>query len=75
MNADEELLKIAPVVNGFMMTGFYSLSLIGQLLYNLLLKSGLQLNLLISGVAVLGLLVISCLGFLVKTKSYFKALD
>lgn len=71
MNADKELLKIAPVVNGFMTTGFYSLSLLGPLLYNALLKSGLPLNLLSTVVAILGLLVIVCLGFMVKN-GYFK---
>ena len=59
INRNQELLKIAPIVNGFMMSGFYGVSLLGPLVYNHLLQSAISLNLIINITTLLQAIIIT----------------
>lgn len=70
INRDQELLKIAPIVNGFMMSGFYGVSLLGPLIYNHLLQTAISLNLIIYIITLLQVIIIAGLFVMVKQNRF-----
>lgn len=52
INRDKNLLAIAPLINGFMMTGFYTVSLVGPLIYNVLLQHNISVTAIVNLVAI-----------------------
>lgn len=72
MNADKELLSIAPMISGFMMTGFYSLSLLGPFIYRLLFKAGFSLSSLLIIIASLQMIIVIILHSSIKFRERHK---
>lgn len=54
---DKALLQIAPMINGFMQTGFYTLSLLGPIMYSTFLQHGFQINFMMNIVVMLYILI------------------
>lgn len=65
---DKKLLQIAPTISGFMQTGFYTLSLLGPIMYSALLQHGLPLNFMMNIVVVLYVFIDVVFCFLLISK-------
>lgn len=48
INKNSKLMTISPLINGFMMTGFYGVSLMGPLFYNFLIQHNMNINQLLN---------------------------